>query len=98
MGIFGPKTAKNPPLYNFRQFETTDARQFAFDDYAMILTSQGGLAGLRPLWNVSAAQVPNGFDYVTNLNGLGGTPSPQHYSQPLIYQPDIATQFLEENS
>lgn len=84
------------PQYDARMFLTTDARQFAFDDYLVITTSQGGLNGLRPLWTMAAAEFPTGFDYMTNLIGLGGTPAPSSLPQPLIAQPRFAASFLAD--
>ena len=84
------------PNYEPRLFLTTDARQNAFDDNWIIPTRQSGLAGLRPLFDVLGAETPSGFDYMTNLIGLGGTPSPVAVNQPLINNPAIAQQFIEE--
>lgn len=82
--------------YDFRLFLTSDARQYAFDDDMVILTSQSGLAGLRPLWQMIAAEIPNGFDFMTNLVGLGGNPAPVINAQPLIDQPQNALSFLQD--
>lgn len=92
-------SANNQTSYDFRLFSTTDARQYAFDDYQVLTNSQSGLAGLMPLWpSIIAAQIPSGFDYTTNFIGLGGTPRPVDVPQPLINQPQFALSFLEDQS
>jgi hypothetical protein len=97
---FGKSQRGTPkgPAYDYRLFLTTDARQNALDDDNVILLSQSGLAGLVPLWEISAAQSPTGFDYATNIIGLGGTNSPVDVPQPLVYSPQFAQIFLQENS
>lgn len=85
------------PAYDARlQLQTNDARLNAFDDDMVITTSQSGLAGLVPLWNVVAAETPIGFDYMTNVIGLGGTPYPVSVQEPLVQQPQFVTTFLDE--
>lgn len=87
-------------MYDFRTFDTTDARQYALDDYHVITLSQSGLAGLMPLHMLESAQTPSGFDWSTNLSLLGGQPSPisNQPTQPLINQPQFAEIFIRETS
>lgn len=93
------RTAQGP-AYDLRLMINHDppsGSEYAFDDDMVITTSQSGLAGLVPLWNIAAVQPPHGFDYITNLIGLGGTPSPRAVPQPLINQPQYAAQYISEN-
>lgn len=99
-GSANRKTQDTGPIYDFRTFETTDARQYALDDYHVITTSQSGLAGLMPLHMLESAQQPSGFDWATNLSLIGGQPSPisQQPTMPLIDQPQFAKTFIEETT
>lgn len=100
MALFGKSKRRTPagPAYDFRLFLTSDARQNAFDDDMVITTSQSGLAGLMPLYQVIAAQLPNGFDYMTSLIGYGGNNSPVAMQVPLIDETDLTGQFLAAQS
>ena len=86
------------PAYDERPFITSDARQFAFDDLNVIQTSQSGLAGLVPLHFINAAEAASGFDYMTNVIGLGGTVAPVHTTTPLIDDPRFTQSFFEDQS
>lgn len=96
--MFGKSNRRSDtlPAYDPRSFITTDARQNAFDDYMVPLLSQSGLAGLMPLWGMVAAEAPSGFDYTTNLIGLGGTPVPVNALMPLVTQPQWAQTYIAE--
>lgn len=88
--MFGKSNRRTPqgPAYDPRIFVTNNARQQALDDYVVMTLSAGGLAGLRPLYQMVSAEHPHGFDYVTNVIGLGGTrPANQKVNnpQPLLY-------------
>jgi len=101
MPIFGKSKRRAPtgPTFDFRQFETTDARQYALDDYLLIPTFQSGSAGLMPLYQgVAAAQPPSGFDWFNLVTGYGGNQAPVGVQMPLIDNPAIAQQFIEETS
>lgn len=84
------------PAFDYRSFPNGDARQNAIDDYQVITTSQSGLAGIMPLYGMSAAETPSGFDYLTGIQSLGGTPAPVSIPQPLIDQPQFAQTYLSE--
>jgi hypothetical protein len=90
------KRTPTGPAYEPRLFLTTDARQQAFDDDCVITTAQSGLAGLVPLWQMIAAELPNGFDYMVNTIGLGGTQYPVSTQEPLVDQPQFLGTFLAE--
>ena len=97
-GLANRRAKAGGPQYDLRIFQTNDARQFAFDDYLAVPNKMSGLAGLVPLWGMIGAEAPRGFDYTTNLVGLGGTPSPVSnvIQSPLVYHPEFATTFLRE--
>lgn len=102
MNIFGSSKRRavssvaGQSSYDYRLFLTSDARQYAFDDDMVITTSQSGLAGLRPLWNMLGVETPNGFDFMTALTGLGGNPAPVVSTTPLIDNPQNALSYLQD--
>lgn len=92
--------ASGIPEFEARSFVTVDARQNAFIDYQQTSDYLSGTTGAMPAMTMMSAQVPNDFQYVGNVIGIGGTPSPiaNGVALPLVTQAPWAETFLRNMS
>jgi hypothetical protein len=98
----GPTYAsRTQGVYTQGGFTSCDARLMAYSTFETIPTCQSGLAGAMPVDGISAAQMPNGFDYTTNVLGIGGTMPNNgaiNIMAPLVQQPQFAQTYMAESA
>lgn len=96
-GKAGRRTPFKGPTYDPRIFVSTDASQYAIDDFMIPLTILSG-NGKTPVFDYFPDCAPPGPSYMIPTNGFGllapsSTPDPLY---PPIYNPQTAETYLLE--